>query len=118
MRQRQIIRPKSITDNLLWDLLMKLLQFDKKDRPTAEQALQHPYFTGEQALKDISGLQHQIANVAQQCQQRGDSSITIYDINPSYSVPGNEIKAAISYDPDVDLQKYYAQIQIEFFSSW
>ncbi|KAA6387047.1 MAG: putative Mitogen-activated protein kinase kinase kinase NPK1 [Streblomastix strix] len=111
MRQRQIIRPKSITDNLLWDLLMKLLQFDKKDRPTAEQALQHPYFTGEQALKDISGLQHQIANIAQQCQQRGDSSITIYDINASYSVPGNEIKAAISYDPDIDLQKYYAQIQ-------
>ncbi|KAA6380897.1 MAG: putative Mitogen-activated protein kinase kinase kinase NPK1, partial [Streblomastix strix] len=104
MRQRQIIRPKAITDNLLWDLLMKLLQFDKKDRPTAEQALQHPYFTGEQALKDISRLQHQIANVAQQCQQRGDSSITIYDINASYSVPGNEIKAAISYDPDVDLQ--------------
>ncbi|KAA6374129.1 MAG: hypothetical protein EZS28_030343, partial [Streblomastix strix] len=49
MQQRQITRPKAITDNLLWDLLMKLLQFDKKDRPTAEQALQHPYFTGEQA---------------------------------------------------------------------
>ncbi|KAA6354714.1 MAG: hypothetical protein EZS28_049759, partial [Streblomastix strix] len=104
MKRRQIIRPKAIIDNLLWDLLILLLQFDKKDRPTAEQALNHPYFTGEQASKDISGLQHQIANVAQQCQQRGDSSITIYDTNPSYTVPGNEIKAALSYNPDVDLQ--------------
>ncbi|KAA6386851.1 MAG: hypothetical protein EZS28_017620 [Streblomastix strix] len=105
MKRRQIIRPKSIIVNLLWDLLILLLQFDKKDRPTAEQTLQHPYFTGEQVSKDISGQQRQITNIAQQCQRRGDSSITIYDTNPSYIIPGNEIKAALSFNPDVDLQK-------------
>ncbi|KAA6376569.1 MAG: hypothetical protein EZS28_027904 [Streblomastix strix] len=76
MRQRQIIRPKSITDNLLWDLLMKLLQFDKKDRPTAEQALQHPYFTGEQAQQQINAEARQIAQQSLALQQRGDQSIT------------------------------------------
>ncbi|KAA6374130.1 MAG: hypothetical protein EZS28_030344, partial [Streblomastix strix] len=115
MQQRQITRPKAITDNLLWDLLMKILQFDKKDRPTAEQALQHPYFTGEQASKDISALQRQIVNAALLSQQGGDKSITLYDINPSYAVPGNEIKAAISYDPDVDLQNLE---QTNFNTTW
>ncbi|KAA6378214.1 MAG: putative AGC family protein kinase, partial [Streblomastix strix] len=38
MHQRRIYRPAAITDNLLWEFLMYILQFERKDRPTAEQA--------------------------------------------------------------------------------
>lgn len=45
MRSRRIDRPASIKDDLQWDLLIKLLEFDPNKRFSAAEALQHPYFT-------------------------------------------------------------------------
>ncbi|KAA6399867.1 MAG: putative serine/threonine protein kinase [Streblomastix strix] len=54
MRQNKTInRPSLIRDNLFWDLLLNLLQFDRTKRFSADQALQHPYFTSEQAQNEI-----------------------------------------------------------------
>jgi serine/threonine protein kinase len=38
----------------LWDLLSKLLDFDPYKRIPAEEALSHPFFTGPEAIADIS----------------------------------------------------------------
>ncbi|KAA6371905.1 MAG: putative CAMK family protein kinase [Streblomastix strix] len=110
MQQQKISRPAVIKDNLLWNFICHCLNFDRTQRYSAEQALQDPYFIGPQAQQEISQEARQIAVQLQLAQQNGDKSVTIYDINPSFTVPKTEIKAAISYDPDVDLQAIYAQI--------
>ncbi|KAA6356433.1 MAG: hypothetical protein EZS28_048040, partial [Streblomastix strix] len=82
MRQPRIIRPVSIQDNQLWDLLSHCLDFDRTKRFSAAEALQHPYFTGEQAQQQINAEARQIAQQSLALQQRGDQSITLYDIDP------------------------------------
>ncbi|KAA6384641.1 MAG: putative Serine/Threonine kinase domain protein [Streblomastix strix] len=86
MRQKNIIRPSTIQDDLFWDLLIHLLKFDSDKRFSAAEALQHPYFTCPQAQLEISAEAKQVAASALQAQQNGDTSITIYDTNPSYTI--------------------------------
>ncbi|KAA6378666.1 MAG: putative Serine/Threonine kinase domain protein [Streblomastix strix] len=47
-------RPNSIKDDILWDLIEKMLAFDRHDRISAIDALNHPFFTGEQAKAEIT----------------------------------------------------------------
>ncbi|KAA6388473.1 MAG: hypothetical protein EZS28_015999 [Streblomastix strix] len=49
-----IPRPEEIKDDILWNLLSKMLDFDPIKRITASEALQHPYFTSPVAHTDIS----------------------------------------------------------------
>ncbi|KAA6375241.1 MAG: putative Phosphoenolpyruvate carboxylase kinase 1 [Streblomastix strix] len=58
-------RPYSIKDNYLWDLLYRMLAFDYHNRISASDALQHPFFTNEQALREITLEQRQLAQIAQ-----------------------------------------------------
>ncbi|KAA6364014.1 MAG: hypothetical protein EZS28_040459 [Streblomastix strix] len=58
---------------------MYILQFERKDRPTAEQALQHPYFTNPQAKLEISQDVYQITAQSLEAQNKGDSSITMIE---------------------------------------
>ncbi|KAA6370760.1 MAG: putative cytochrome P450, partial [Streblomastix strix] len=79
MRQNKTInRPSLIRDNLFWDLLNHLLDFDRKSRFSADQALQHPYFTCEQAQNEISQYSHQIASASLALQQNGDRIIRVW----------------------------------------
>ncbi|KAA6372907.1 MAG: putative CAMK family protein kinase [Streblomastix strix] len=105
MKEQQIVRPAAIKDDLLWNLLQKIFTINKKDRPTTEQVLQDPYFTGEQALKEVSAEAKQITFASLTAQQNGDESINKYDINELYTVPKSEIKKAINFDPDDELQQ-------------
>ncbi|KAA6398243.1 MAG: putative serine/threonine protein kinase [Streblomastix strix] len=57
-----IKRPSEIKDNLLWDLLSNMLEFDPNKRFSAAQALKHPYFTSPEALADISKEQEKLTN--------------------------------------------------------
>ncbi|KAA6383102.1 MAG: putative Serine/threonine-protein kinase/endoribonuclease ire-1 [Streblomastix strix] len=61
---KSIDRPSEIKDNLLWDLLQNLLEFDPNKRISAAQALQHPYFTSPDAIADISKEQQDLASQA------------------------------------------------------
>ncbi|KAA6391303.1 MAG: putative serine/threonine-protein kinase, partial [Streblomastix strix] len=67
-----LTRPLQITDNLLWDLLVKMLAFDRKNRISAVDALKHPFFTSEQAIREISPEQYLLAQTAQIEQRNGD----------------------------------------------
>ncbi|KAA6400689.1 MAG: putative myosin light chain kinase [Streblomastix strix] len=111
LMQLQVInRPSSIQDNLLWDLLIHLLGFDRTKRFTAAEALQHPYFTNPQAQYEISSQAQQIALNSQILKQNGDQSITQFDIDSSYIITSTEIKTGFGYDPLIELQPIYQQI--------
>ncbi|KAA6393920.1 MAG: putative protein kinase [Streblomastix strix] len=83
-RMKSIERHPEIKDNLLWDLISKLLEFDPNKRITSDQALQHPYFTSPEAIADISKEQQDLASLAAVAQLEGDSSITEFDKEPSF----------------------------------
>ncbi|KAA6399336.1 MAG: putative SNF1A/AMP-activated protein kinase [Streblomastix strix] len=96
---KRINRHAAIKDDILWDLLSKMLNFDPKQRYSAEQALQHPFFTSQQASSEISQYALQIAQSATNAQQKGETWITIYDTNATFIVPSPEIKIYRSPSP-------------------
>ncbi|KAA6390330.1 MAG: putative Serine/Threonine kinase domain protein [Streblomastix strix] len=79
-----IKRPSEIKDDILWDLLSRLLEFDPNKRITAAEALQHPYFTSPETFSDISKEQQDLASLSAVAQIQGDSSITEFDKDPTF----------------------------------
>ncbi|KAA6327297.1 MAG: hypothetical protein EZS28_053833, partial [Streblomastix strix] len=86
------MKPTEIKDPILWDLLSKMLEFDPIKRITASEALEHEYFTGPEAIDDISPEQRQLAEQAQARQQDINEDIREYEINPQSIVPESVIK--------------------------
>ncbi|KAA6334352.1 MAG: hypothetical protein EZS28_053077, partial [Streblomastix strix] len=89
---RVLIRPPTITDNLLWDLLKKMLSFDRTLRISASEALLHPFLTNVQSLKEITPEQMQLAQTAEKVQLNGDASISKFDLNPLFAFPLVEVQ--------------------------
>ncbi|KAA6377635.1 MAG: putative Serine/threonine-protein kinase/endoribonuclease ire-1 [Streblomastix strix] len=90
-----IQRPSKLKDDILWNLLSKMLEFDPNKRITAVDALQHPYFTSQKAIDDISKDQQDLASLAAVAEQEKDSCITQYDKDPTF-ISINEKKYLIS----------------------
>ncbi|KAA6384274.1 MAG: putative protein kinase [Streblomastix strix] len=63
-QMKSIDKPPEITDNLLWDLLSQMLEFDPDKRIIAYDALLHPYFTNPEAYADISEEQKKLTSLA------------------------------------------------------
>ncbi|KAA6366645.1 MAG: putative AGC family protein kinase, partial [Streblomastix strix] len=87
-----LIRPASIQDDTLWNLLTLMLSFDRKNRISIAQIFEHPFFTSEYAMTEISVKQRKLAQSAQIAQQNGDLNITSFDMDPSYIFPFKELK--------------------------
>ncbi|KAA6373894.1 MAG: hypothetical protein EZS28_030580 [Streblomastix strix] len=92
---KSIKRPSDIKDDILWNHLSKLLDFDPDKRITAVEALQHPYFSSPEAIADISKEQQDLASLAAVAELEGDSSITQFDKDPTFIVIETDIKQFI-----------------------
>ncbi|KAA6392673.1 MAG: putative CAMK/CAMK1 protein kinase [Streblomastix strix] len=89
MTTKVLARPHQILDDNLWDLLMRMLSFDRENRISAEDALKHPFFTSEKALSEITEEQRQLALITQ---QNIDKNVSYFDINPSFILTLNEVQ--------------------------
>ncbi|KAA6401905.1 MAG: hypothetical protein EZS28_002572, partial [Streblomastix strix] len=93
-------------DDILWDLLTKMLTFNRKDRISIQDALNHEFFTGEQAMNEVSEEAKNLAVAAQIAKKYSNKSVTQYDTNSLFIIPLTEIQTII----DVDLEADKAQI--------
>ncbi|KAA6371402.1 MAG: putative CAMK family protein kinase, partial [Streblomastix strix] len=92
MYSKKLIRPPTIVDDQLWDLITKMLNFDRKQRISSAEALQHEFFTGQIAIQQISLEAKQLAQIAWTAQRYGDQNINKYETNISFTLPLSVIK--------------------------
>ncbi|KAA6363671.1 MAG: hypothetical protein EZS28_040802, partial [Streblomastix strix] len=102
MFEKAFERPSEVKDDVLWDLLTKMLAFDRKERISAADALNHEFFTGEQATNDVLEEAKNLSIAAQITKNYGDKSITQYDTNPLFIVPEVLISDIFSIDSNAD----------------
>ncbi|KAA6358100.1 MAG: hypothetical protein EZS28_046373 [Streblomastix strix] len=103
-------RPAQFKDDVMWDLITKMLSFDRKKRLTAKEALNHEFFTGVQASIDITPEMRSLAQSSVQDQRNGDRSITPYEANESFVFPIREAQKIYPFDPEAEHNQILQQI--------
>ncbi|KAA6377127.1 MAG: hypothetical protein EZS28_027346, partial [Streblomastix strix] len=100
MFSKKLNRPAQLKDDLLCKLLSIMLTFDRNDRISASYALKLPFFTGPQALAEITTEIRSLASAAQTAIQSGDKSVSIYNTNIIFILPVSSEKSIIGFDPE------------------
>ncbi|KAA6391475.1 MAG: hypothetical protein EZS28_012995 [Streblomastix strix] len=98
MFEKAIERSPEVKDDVLWDLLTNMLIFDRKERISVADALNHELLTGKQTTNEVSLKAKNLATISQITKNYGDQSITQYDTNPLFIVPLPEINTIIGVD--------------------
>ncbi|KAA6361924.1 MAG: hypothetical protein EZS28_042549 [Streblomastix strix] len=86
-----------------------MLTFDRNDRISASDALKLPFFTGPQAIAQITPEIRSLASATQTAIQRGDKSVSIYDANIIFIFPVSSEKSIIGIDPESDRTQIISQ---------
>ncbi|KAA6388814.1 MAG: hypothetical protein EZS28_015658 [Streblomastix strix] len=102
---KMIERPAEVTDNLLWNLLTQMLEFDPINRITASDALDHPYFTSNASKADVSPQQQYLSDKARAKGLNKEQNITEFDMDPTFIVP----------EPDIQLFLQQEMLHIQKF---
>ncbi|KAA6389336.1 MAG: putative CAMK family protein kinase [Streblomastix strix] len=87
MNNKKLECPDQQKNDILWDLITKMLEFDKNKRLTAAEALKHQFFVSEQAENEILQEARQIAHKSLEQKQKGNVGISEFDTNSSYIIP-------------------------------
>ncbi|KAA6398439.1 MAG: hypothetical protein EZS28_006036 [Streblomastix strix] len=90
LRKKKLIRPQSFKNDILWNLISNMLQFDKNKRLTSIQALNHEFFVGDQAINETTKLAQQLASKALIEKRKRKDKLVDYDIDALYTVPLTE----------------------------
>ncbi|KAA6387845.1 MAG: putative serine/threonine protein kinase [Streblomastix strix] len=101
---KSIDRPSEIKDDIQWDFLSRLLEFDPIKRISAAEALQHPYFTSPEAIADISKEQQDLASLAAKPESKEDNTITQFDKDPTFIVSESDVKTEEAQQVEKELQ--------------
>ncbi|KAA6321150.1 MAG: hypothetical protein EZS28_054593, partial [Streblomastix strix] len=115
MTKQILERPDSIDDDILWNLIDRMLTFNPYFRVSANDALQHPFFTNEQATTEITEEQIQLSHNAQEAYQNGDLNVTQYETYPMFVFPLTEVQKIVgNVDPvqeDRNTQRIISEFQ-------
>ncbi|KAA6395878.1 MAG: putative ribosomal protein S6 kinase, partial [Streblomastix strix] len=103
MQAKKLDRPSQIVDDNLWNLIVRMLSFDRKNRISASDALKHPFFTSDQAKAEITDEQKQLAQSALLAQRNGDKNITQFDIEPSFTFPLSNSSNQFISNPNISM---------------
>ncbi|KAA6403417.1 MAG: hypothetical protein EZS28_001045, partial [Streblomastix strix] len=104
MIAKKLDRYPQIKDDQLWNLITQMLSFDRKERISATEALNHEFFTGEKADEEISINAFRLAQAAQKALQKGDKNINQYDLDASFTFPYTDAKELINKDPEQEMK--------------
>ncbi|KAA6360648.1 MAG: hypothetical protein EZS28_043825, partial [Streblomastix strix] len=91
MIAKKLDKPVNIQDEALWNLITNMLSFDRKERVSAAEALNHEFFTGEKAYEEIPLNSLRLAQTAQNALQK------CAEVLNNIPVPNKDFRA-ITYD--------------------
>ncbi|KAA6368961.1 MAG: putative Polo kinase Plo1, partial [Streblomastix strix] len=118
MIAKKLNKPSNVLDEVLWNLITKMLSFDGKDRISASEALNHEFFTGEKADEEISMNAFRLAQTAQKALQKGDKNINQYDLDASFTFPYVDAKEIVNKDPESEMKTIQNKFNLPIVSNF
>ncbi|KAA6378077.1 MAG: hypothetical protein EZS28_026396, partial [Streblomastix strix] len=86
-------------DKALLNLLTKMLEFEPEDRFSAEKALSHTFFTGRQAIRDVSEEAKNLT-LKLQSEQKGNKDISEFEKDSTYTIPIKDLIDVVGVNPE------------------
>ncbi|KAA6371343.1 MAG: hypothetical protein EZS28_033130, partial [Streblomastix strix] len=110
MMNKKLKRPSSVKDKVAWDLISKMLNFDRNKRLSAEKALSHEFFIGKKSNEGVTAEAVRLAQIAQTAKQNGNDKITVMETDAKFIIPVSDIKPILNVDPEAENEQLKKQI--------